>query len=354
MQIKGTIFLVGGAVRDELLGKPVNDHDYVVVGGSQENLLANGFKQVGAAFPVFLHPDTGAEYALARTERKTGLGYGGFEVLTDGVTLEEDLGRRDFTINAMAKTADGTLVDPFGGAHDIAQGMIRHVSNAFKDDPLRVLRAARFAARYNFKIANDTVAAAKEVSRAEFDALSAERIFLELQKAANDRELPFFLRRLKELDAAHVLSRVMCAWDVDKLSTPIGPFSSDALLAAMCINAADKNMPLADFQGLTAHRELATHWLAHDVQHVDETAAASSLLKLLSWAGTGSKFAFLCDAVDATGWPMRQSSSHLKEAAAVISKVTSTSVLMHEPTLVGPALGAAIKAARTRALEFFF
>ncbi len=145
------IYRVGGAVRDELLGRPVADRDWVVVGATPETLIASGFKPVGRDFPVFLHPETREEYALARTERKHGRGYRGFEFFASpDVTLEEDLRRRDLTINAMARDEDGTLIDPFGGEADLRAGLLRHVSPAFAEDPLRVLRVARFAARFGF------------------------------------------------------------------------------------------------------------------------------------------------------------------------------------------------------------
>jgi len=142
------VYLVGGAVRDRLLGHPYHEKDYVVVGATPQQMLAQGFQPVGKDFPVFLHPETKDEYALARTERKSGHGYHGFEFYTDAsVTLEQDLIRRDLTINAMALDDDGTLYDPYGGQQDLAQRLLRHVSDAFAEDPLRVLRIARFAAR---------------------------------------------------------------------------------------------------------------------------------------------------------------------------------------------------------------
>ncbi len=143
------IYLVGGAVRDKLLGLPVRDRDHVVVGGTPDEMVAQGFKPVGADFPVFLHPVTKEEYALARTERKSGHGYKGFKVhAAPDVTLEDDLKRRDLTINAMAEDEQGKLVDPFGGAEDLRNGVLRHVSPAFVEDPMRILRVARFAASY--------------------------------------------------------------------------------------------------------------------------------------------------------------------------------------------------------------
>ncbi|WJW75368.1 multifunctional CCA addition/repair protein [Thiohalobacter sp. IOR34] len=181
-------YLVGGAVRDKLLGLPVEERDWVVVGATPEEMLARGFRPVGKDFPVFLHPETGEEYALARTERKSGHGYTGFEFhASPEVTLEEDLRRRDLTINAMAEAADGTLIDPFGGREDLEQGLLRHVSPAFAEDPLRILRVARFAARFakfGFRIAHGTFALMKRmVENGEVDYLVPERVWKETEKA---------------------------------------------------------------------------------------------------------------------------------------------------------------------------
>ena len=161
-------YLVGGAVRDQLLGLPVSERDWVVVGATPEQLQQAGYKPVGQDFPVFLHPQTGEEYALARTERKSGVGYGGFVFHTSpDVTLEEDLVRRDLTVNAMAQTEDGQIIDPYGGQQDLQAKTLRHVSPAFAEDPLRVLRVARFAARYahlGFRVADDTMALMRQLS----------------------------------------------------------------------------------------------------------------------------------------------------------------------------------------------
>ena len=185
------IYAVGGAIRDTLMGLPVHDIDYVVVGSSVEEMLAQGFRPVGKDFPVFLHPDTQAEYALARTERKTGQGYKGFHFYADpSVTLEQDLERRDLTINAMAQELDadgkqfGPIIDPYKGQEDLASKVFRHVSDAFAEDPLRLLRIARFAARFpEFSIADETMSALKAIVQSgELNALSAERIWQELAR----------------------------------------------------------------------------------------------------------------------------------------------------------------------------
>jgi len=192
------IYLVGGAVRDKLLGVPLTDRDYVVVGATPDQMAAHGFKPVGADFPVFLHPQTKEEYALARTERKRGHGYKGFTVYAaPDVTLEDDLKRRDLTINAMAESADGKLIDPFGGAADLRAGVLRHVSPAFAEDPVRVLRVARFAARYaarGFRVADETLALMRSmVASGEVDHLVPERVWAELERAlGEDRPARFF------------------------------------------------------------------------------------------------------------------------------------------------------------------
>lgn len=179
------IYAVGGAVRDELLARPIADRDYVVVGATPEEMVAQGFRPVGRDFPVFLHPATAEEYALARTERKSGRGYHGFTFhVAPEVTLEEDLGRRDLTINAMARDGDGTLIDPFGGESDLRAGVLRHVSPAFAEDPLRVLRVARFAARFGFAVAPETEALMREIAAGgEIATLTAERVWQELARA---------------------------------------------------------------------------------------------------------------------------------------------------------------------------
>ena len=185
------IYAVGGAIRDTLMGLPVNDIDYVVVGSSVDEMIAKGFRPVGKDFPVFLHPETQAEYALARTERKTGQGYKGFHFYADpSVTLEQDLERRDLTINAMAQEVGsdgkqfGPIIDPYNGQEDLASKVFRHVSDAFAEDPLRLLRIARFAARFpEFSVANQTMTALKAIVQSgELKALSAERIWQELAR----------------------------------------------------------------------------------------------------------------------------------------------------------------------------
>ena len=213
-------YLVGGAVRDRLLGLKPGDNDYVVVGSTPEEMLARGFKPVGRDFPVFLHPRTGEEHALARTERKSGRGYRGFVVDADpSVTLEEDLGRRDFTINAIAQGEDGKLVDPLGGARDIEQRVLRHAGNAFAEDPLRVLRAARFMARFaalGFRVAPETMALMQDMaSGGELAELVPERVWQELARALRSAMPSAFLRTLRDCGAlAQVLPEIDALYGV--------------------------------------------------------------------------------------------------------------------------------------------
>ncbi|WNL46757.1 multifunctional CCA addition/repair protein [Dyella sp. BiH032] len=204
------IYLVGGAVRDRLLQRPVSDHDHVVVGATPDDMLALGYKPVGKDFPVFLHPRTGEEYALARTERKTGRGYHGFAIHAEpGVTLEQDLARRDLTINAIAMDEQGTLVDPFGGARDIRDRVLRHVSPAFVEDPVRLLRVARFAARFaplGFTVAGETMELMRQmVADGEVDHLVPERVWQETRRALGEPCPSAFLRVLRESGALAVL-----------------------------------------------------------------------------------------------------------------------------------------------------
>ncbi len=207
-------YVVGGAVRDELLGLPVQDHDHVVVGATPEQMVALGFTPVGKDFPVFLHPRTHEEYALARTERKTAPGYKGFVFHADtDVTLEQDLVRRDLTINALAKAEDGSIIDPFGGQRDLRERIFRHVSPAFAEDPVRILRVARFAARFaDFRVAPETMELMRRmVENGEVDALVPERVWQELARGLMEvtpsrmfavlRECGALARILPELDA---------------------------------------------------------------------------------------------------------------------------------------------------------
>jgi tRNA nucleotidyltransferase (CCA-adding enzyme) len=200
------IYLVGGAVRDKLLGRTITEKDWVVVGSSPEQMQAQGFIPVGKDFPVFLHPQTKEEYALARTERKTGKGYAGFSFYCgEEVTLEEDLIRRDLTINAMAEDANGMIIDPYNGQQDLADKLLRHVSPAFAEDPVRILRIARFAARYHalgFHVADETTSLMQTmVANGEVDHLVAERVWKETERALGEPHPEIFIEVLRACNA---------------------------------------------------------------------------------------------------------------------------------------------------------
>ncbi|KQQ87576.1 multifunctional CCA addition/repair protein [Massilia sp. Leaf139] len=212
------IYVVGGAVRDDLLGLPVKDRDHVVVGATPDEMLAAGFRPVGKDFPVFLHPDTQEEYALARTERKTAPGYHGFVFHTSpAVTLEEDLIRRDLTINAMARGADGAIVDPYGGQRDLQARVFRHVSEAFAEDPVRILRLARFAARFpDFTVADETLRLMRQmVEEGEVDALVPERVWQELARGLMEKHPSRMLAVLRDCGAlARIMPELDALWGV--------------------------------------------------------------------------------------------------------------------------------------------
>ena len=204
------VYLVGGAVRDQLLGLPVKDRDWIVVGATPATLLSLGYQQVGKDFPVFLNPKTKEEYALARTEHKSSAGYTGFICdFSPTITLEQDLIRRDLTINAMAQSEDGEIIDPYGGKQDLENRILRHISPAFSEDPLRVLRVARFAARYHslgFKIASETLDLIAELAQSgELQHLTAERVWLETEKALNEKNPEIYFETLHKTGALRVL-----------------------------------------------------------------------------------------------------------------------------------------------------
>ncbi|OLO03481.1 MULTISPECIES: polynucleotide adenylyltransferase [Salinicola] len=245
------VYLVGGAVRDARLGWPVGDRDWVVVGTTPETMRQRGFKSVGRDFPVFLHPDTHEEYALARTERKQGHGYTGFEIhASPDVTLEADLARRDFTVNAMAETPAGELIDPYGGAADLEAGLLKHVSSAFVEDPLRVLRAARFLARYRrlgFTIAPETRALMCQlVASDEMRHLVAERVWTETHKALGEADPAAYFQTLESCGALAVL--------MPPLSTPMLERALDRL-AHVPDESADYPLSLWRWARLGEHLE---------------------------------------------------------------------------------------------------
>jgi tRNA nucleotidyltransferase (CCA-adding enzyme) len=250
------IYRVGGSVRDELLGREVTDRDWVVVGAQPDDMLALGYRPVGRDFPVFLHPSTGEEYAMARTERKAGRGYRGFVFHTSPqVTLEEDLRRRDLTINAMARAPDGTLIDPFGGAADLAAGVLRHISPAFAEDPLRVLRVARFAARFGFAVAPQTEALMRALSAGgELATLSPERVWQELARGLMERQPSRLLAVLRDCGAlAQVLPEVDALYGVPQPPGPHPELDAGVHVALALDYAAQRGFALAVRYALLAH-----------------------------------------------------------------------------------------------------
>ena len=273
-------YLVGGAVRDALLGLTTRDRDWVVVGSSPEDMLALGFKPVGQDFPVFLHPQTHEEYALARRERKVSPGYRGFAIdASSHVTLEEDLARRDLTINAIARARDGRLIDPWHGARDIEQRQLRHVSESFAEDPVRILRVARFAARYTglgFTVAEETVALMRTMAAGgEIDALVAERVWQEIKDALSEDYPRRFFETLSECQALHRLLP-----ELDHLAT--NPDSNQVPNGVPCtraLNALDKSA------ALSSDPRIRFAALVHGLGDTDATPLSPSTNHLAPRAG---------------------------------------------------------------------
>ncbi|HOB02672.1 MAG TPA: multifunctional CCA addition/repair protein [Casimicrobium huifangae] len=251
------IYLVGGSVRDRLLGLPASDRDYVVVGATPEQMLASGYQPVGKDFPVFLHPQTKEEYALARTERKSGRGYTGFAFhAAPDVTLEDDLHRRDLTINAMALDENGQLVDPYGGARDIASKTLRHVSEAFPEDPLRVLRLARFAARFTeFSVAPETMALCRQlVDEGEIRELVAERVWQELSRGLMEAQPSRMFGVLRDCGALAVLAPELDRlWGVPQKAIYHPEIDTGIHIMQVIDYAANRGWPLATRYAALTH-----------------------------------------------------------------------------------------------------
>ncbi|WP_458070387.1 multifunctional CCA addition/repair protein [Rhodanobacter sp. BL-MT-08] len=265
------IYLVGGAVRDALLGRAVVDRDHVVVGATPDDLLAQGYRPVGKDFPVFLHPRSGEEYALARTERKTGRGYHGFVFQADAaVTLAQDLARRDLTINAIARDENGALTDPYHGVRDIEARVLRHVSEAFVEDPVRVLRVARFAARFaplGFTVADETMALMRQMVRdGEVDHLVPERVWAETRKALAEPQPSAFLRVLRACGALAVLFPEVDALYGVPQRAEFHPEVDTGVHLEMVLDAAARIAPGNDIVGFCA----LTHDLGKALTPVNE------------------------------------------------------------------------------------
>ena len=399
------IYLVGGAVRDALLNYPTSERDWVVVGASPQDLLDLGYQQVGKDFPVFLHPETKDEYALARTERKKGHGYTGFAVHCDpAVTLEQDLLRRDLTVNAMARTTEGEIIDPYGGQRDLAAKILRHVSDAFVEDPLRVLRTARFAARYahlGFTVAPETMALMTEiVGQGELDHLPAERIWVELERALGENNPEVFVEVLRACGALQqLLPEVEALFGVPQ-NAQYHPEIDTGLHTLMTLQQAAQLSPATDVRWAVLIHDLgkgttpAAEWprhIAHEhrgLKLVEAVCArlkapgqhrelalkvceyhthchralelrGKTLLKLLTATDALRRpdrfeaFLLACEA-DARGRKGLENrdypqADYLRRALLVAREVTAA--LFMEQGVQGKALGEAIRAERVRRLE---
>lgn len=352
-------YLVGGAVRDSLLGLAPKDRDWVVVharGDDIESMLKEGFTQVGADFPVFLHPETGEEYALARIERKTGAGYHGFSVEFDSsVTIEEDLARRDLTINSMAMDDDGNVIDPFGGRKDLNNHVLRHTTGAFAEDPLRVLRLARFAARMpNWTVHYDTIDLCRQIAEAgELNALSIERIWTEMEKGFNETSPLRFMQVLTETGA---LKHCVVLRDLFGMRVTSAQASAcralqiivkeDRLAVAVGVLARfDSTLPGANNRTRDVHTNVSRLW------HSATTAEALSKLlkqaKALQEGATFHDFVQAVLAIEYAGFRPPFSSTRLRLGADLMNQVRA----IQFPGLEGKALGLAIDAKRVESLQ---
>ena len=287
-----TVYCVGGAVRDELLKIPTKDRDYVVVGSSADEMLKRGYQAVGKDFPVFLHPKTHEEYALARTERKVSKGYKGFTVHANpDVTLEEDLTRRDFTMNAIAQSADGQLIDPFNGQTDIQNKVIRHVGAAFVEDPVRILRAARFSARFvDFAIAPETMQLMQQmVADGEVDALVAERVWQELAKGLMEEQPSRMFDVLQHCGALpKLIPELSCLWGVPQ-TEKYHPEIDTGIHVMMALDYAAQHqfsLPVRyavlmhDLGKGTTPKEVLPRHIGHDVRGVELVTTVSKRLRV--------------------------------------------------------------------------
>lgn len=370
------IYKVGGAVRDRLLGRPVSDIDWLVVGATVEQMQALGYRPVGADFPVFIHPRTGEEYALARTERKSGRGYGGFTFhASPEVTLEEDLVRRDLTINAMAEDAHGNLCDPYNGKEDLDRRILRHVSPAFAEDPLRVLRVARFAARYaplGFHVAGETLELMRQISASgELQALTAERSWKEIERALMEDQPQVFIQVLRDCDALkELMPEINALFDAQR-PDPLAALREAARAqqplnvrwACLLQGLGEPSQVKAVNQRFKAPREcqeLAS--LVNECQplcHNAKALSAASLLDLLQKFDVYRRpqrfedFIAACE-MEARGQRNDQAypqADYLRGAAAAAKAVDVKPLV--EKGLAGQALGEALKAQRLEALEAY-
>jgi tRNA nucleotidyltransferase (CCA-adding enzyme) len=362
-------YIVGGAVRDALLGLPVNDRDWVVVGASPQQLIATGFLPVGKDFPVFLHPETREEYALARTERKTAAGYHGFLFHAEPtVTLEQDLARRDLTINAMAQDAMGRVVDPFGGRRDLQDRVLRHVTDAFREDPVRILRLARFAARFrDFRVAPETMQLMRGMVEAgEVDALVAERVWQELARGLMEKDPARMFDVLRECGAlARLLPEIERRWGTTLARVLAEAAERDAPLpvrfAALVHGVGDELRALCDrLRVPTECRELADV-VAREHGNVDAStpAGAEGLVRLLERCDAFRKpqrfdsVLFACECAargkGAGDYPQRARLMRALEAAQAVA-THEIAERAQSQGLKGPQVGEMIQRARVDAV----
>ena len=368
------IYKVGGAVRDRLLGRPVNDIDWLVVGASVEQMQALGYRPVGADFPVFLHPRSGEEYALARTERKSGRGYGGFTFhASPEVTLEEDLTRRDLTINAMAEDAQGNIRDPYNGQQDLKDRILRHVSPAFAEDPLRVLRVARFAARYaplGFRVADETLALMRQISESgELQALTAERSWKEIERALMEPRPQVFIQVLRECGALkELMPEVAALFEKSGNGTHTLAVLEQAALAEQPLHVrwACLLMELGEsieavgkrFKAPRECQELAVLVGRYHTECQRATELApSALMEMLQRFDVYRRpqrfedFIAACEMDARAGERGYPQADYLRGAVAAVKAVQVQALV--EQGLKGQALGEALKVERSNALEAF-
>jgi tRNA nucleotidyltransferase (CCA-adding enzyme) len=355
-------YLVGGAVRDRLLGYPCSERDWVVVGATPDEMIRAGFRPVGRDFPVFLHPETGEEYALARTERKSGRGYHGFTFHTDpGVTLEEDLARRDLTINAIAEDEDGTLIDPYRGREDIERRLLRHVSPAFAEDPLRVLRIARFAARYHhlgFRVAEETTALMRMmVANGEVDHLVPERIWKETERALGERHPEIYFHTLAGVGAlervsAGALTRLSPTADSALRRAAACGFSGEVRFATLLTgcDSARVDALCRYWKVPNSHAELARFAIAPLAQalQLHSPQQAFELFERCDALRRPDRFRDFIDLCDAEG-ASNETLERLRRALAAGSAVTAAELVASG--LKGEQLGAALRQRRRAAIE---
>lgn len=356
---------MGGAVRDQLLGRPVSERDWVVVGASAEQLLAQGYLQVGKDFPVFLHPQTHEEYALARTERKVQPGYHGFAVhATPDVSLEEDLKRRDLTINAIAQAEDGRLIDPYGGQEDLQQCLLRHVSPAFAEDPVRILRVARFAARFEqFEVAEQTLDLMRSmVDSGEMDATVPERVWRETQRALTEQAPARFVEVLAQVGALSVVMPELTA--LPKAVLRMQKIAREDALPEVRWAAWLQPLMLPQIQSLQSRLRVPGHYAQLAVLMSQFAAAlltapeasAAELLAMLQGCDAlrrVERFALILRGVAAhaatLGQDFAATQDYLQQARALMAAVDVKPLLAQG--LQGAALAQAMQQARLQALQ---